>query len=64
MRPPSVIYAPRGRHSEKPGVLYETIERMYPELPKIELFARTQRPGWSTWGNEIEPPALLRRAAP
>jgi N6-adenosine-specific RNA methylase IME4 len=22
-------------------------------LPKIELFARTQRSGWSAWGNEV-----------
>jgi MT-A70 protein len=28
------------------------IERMYPELPKLELFARQQRPGWAAWGNE------------
>jgi hypothetical protein len=28
---------------------------MYPELPKIELFARAERPGWTTWGNEIPP---------
>jgi N6-adenosine-specific RNA methylase IME4 len=25
---------------------------MYPELPKIELFARNAREGWSVWGNE------------
>jgi N6-adenosine-specific RNA methylase IME4 len=29
------------------------IERMYPELPKIELFARQERVGWAAWGNEI-----------
>jgi N6-adenosine-specific RNA methylase IME4 len=26
---------------------------MYPELPKIELFARNVRPGWMQWGNEV-----------
>jgi N6-adenosine-specific RNA methylase IME4 len=25
---------------------------MYPELPKIELFARHARPGWAAWGNQ------------
>jgi N6-adenosine-specific RNA methylase IME4 len=25
---------------------YGLIEQMYPELPKIELFARQRRPGW------------------
>jgi ParB-like chromosome segregation protein Spo0J len=51
-RPPSVITAPRREHSRKPDEAYELIERMYPELPKLELFARQQRPGWAAWGNE------------
>jgi N6-adenosine-specific RNA methylase IME4 len=51
-RPPSVIEAPRGEHSEKPIEAYELIERMYPELPKIELFARNARAGWAAWGNQ------------
>jgi len=25
----------------------------YPQLPKIELFARDVRPGWASWGNEL-----------
>jgi N6-adenosine-specific RNA methylase IME4/ParB-like chromosome segregation protein Spo0J len=45
-RPSSVIEAPRREHSRKPDEAYELIERMYPELPKIELFARQARPGW------------------
>ena len=52
-RPPSVISAPRREHSRKPDEAYELIERMYPELPKIELFARHARPGWAAWGNEV-----------
>jgi N6-adenosine-specific RNA methylase IME4 len=51
-RPPSVIQAPRREHSRKPNEVYPLIERMYPELPKIELFARHARPGWAAWGNE------------
>jgi N6-adenosine-specific RNA methylase IME4 len=51
-RPPSVISAPRREHSRKPDEAYELIERMYPELPKIELFARYARTGWDVWGNE------------
>ncbi len=51
----SVIEAARGRHSEKPEEAYERIERMYPHLPKLELFARgTPRPGWQIWGNQAE----------
>jgi len=52
-RPPSVITARRREHSRKPDEAYEIIERMYPELPKIELFARQTRPGWEAWGNEV-----------
>jgi N6-adenosine-specific RNA methylase IME4 len=52
-RPPSVITAPRREHSRKPDEAYDLIERMYPELPKIELFARRARPGWAAWGNEV-----------
>jgi N6-adenosine-specific RNA methylase IME4/ParB-like chromosome segregation protein Spo0J len=52
-RPPSVIQAPSREHSRKPDEAYELIERMYPELPKIELFARNMRPGWDSWGNEV-----------
>ena len=24
------------------------------DLPRIELFARQQSPGWDVWGNEVE----------
>jgi N6-adenosine-specific RNA methylase IME4 len=51
-RPPSVIQAPRREHSRKPDEAYELIERMYPDLPKYELFARQARPGWACWGNQ------------
>lgn len=52
-RPPSVIRARRdNEHSVKPAEFYEVIERMYPDLPKVELFARNRRTGWAAWGNE------------
>jgi N6-adenosine-specific RNA methylase IME4 len=51
-RPPSVIEAPSREHSRKPNEAYELIERMYPDLPRIELFARRARPGWAVWGNQ------------
>jgi N6-adenosine-specific RNA methylase IME4 len=54
-RPSSVITAARREHSRKPDEAYELIERMYPELPKIELFARNRRDGWDVWGNEVSP---------
>jgi N6-adenosine-specific RNA methylase IME4 len=51
----SVLEAPRGRHSEKPEQVYELLEQMYPQASKLELFARSRRPGWSAWGNEVTP---------
>ncbi len=49
---PSLIEAPVREHSRKPDVFYEMIEAYFPNLPKIELFARRARPGWVCWGNE------------
>jgi N6-adenosine-specific RNA methylase IME4 len=50
----SLMEAPVTRHSEKPAVFYEIIERYFPSLPKIELHARSAvaRPGWDVWGLE------------
>lgn len=41
------------RHSEKPDETYEYIESVS-QAPRLELFARRQRPGWSVWGNEVD----------
>ena len=53
-RPSSIIEAPRREHSRKPDLVYELIETMYPGNNKIELFARGNREGWTSWGNENE----------
>jgi len=53
----SVIEAPRRGHSEKPPEVYEMIESYFPSLRKIELNARTSRPGWDAWGFEAPPMA-------
>jgi N6-adenosine-specific RNA methylase IME4 len=53
-RPPSVIEAPRGKHSQKPARFHELIEAMYPEFPKLELFARAPRAGWQSFGNQAK----------
>ncbi len=51
-RPDSVVEAPRTAHSAKPSDFYTIIERMYPGLPKVELFSRSPRQGWDAWGFE------------
>jgi len=50
--PASVIRERRREHSRKPEASYAIIEAMYPDLPKLELFARQARSGWDVWGNE------------
>ena len=41
-------------HSRKPDELYPIIEACSPG-PRLELFARGAREGWTVWGNEAEP---------
>ena len=47
-----IIYCPRGAHSAKPDRTYERIEQLVAG-PYLEMFARSERPGWSAWGNEV-----------
>jgi N6-adenosine-specific RNA methylase IME4 len=44
--------ADRQRHSEKPDAFYEIVERFSPG-PRLELFARAERKGWTGWGDEL-----------
>jgi len=44
--------AKRGKHSEKPEIVREMIEKFYPDTSKIELFARKCYPCWDSWGFE------------
>lgn len=53
-RPDSVFTEKRTAHSKKPDVSYRLIESMYPDLPKLELFSRTAREGWTAWGNQAQ----------
>ena len=41
------------RHSQKPDVSYEIINRLYPDLKKLELYARQERDNFDVWGNEV-----------
>lgn len=51
---PSVFDAPRGEHSAKPDAFYELVERLAGDGPRVELFARRRRPGWTCMGNEVD----------
>jgi N6-adenosine-specific RNA methylase IME4 len=50
---PNVILAPKRAHSQKPEEVRDSIDRLYPDASKLELFARSERPGWDAWGNEV-----------
>lgn len=41
------------KHSKKPEMAYQIIERLYPSLTKLEMYARSQRKGWDSFGNEL-----------
>ena len=58
----SVIEAAKGAHSVKPDAVYRLIESYYAALPKLEMFARTPRPNWVSWGAEA-PSELVRLEA-
>ena len=45
--------AKRGKHSEKPQIAREIIEKCFTGN-KIELFARQKTEGWDVWGNEVK----------
>lgn len=51
-QPETVHRERKGKHSAKPAFFAEQIERLYPDLPKLELFCRNPRPGWDAWGFE------------
>lgn len=48
---PTLFIWPKGNHSAKPDAFYDLVESVSPP-PRLEMFARRQRLGWDTWGNE------------
>ena len=50
---PQLVVEQRREHSRKPDIMYNHIENLL-EGPYVELFARTQRSGWDSWGNQTD----------
>ena len=52
----SVMQEAKSVHSRKPAIVYEHLERSYPNPPhrRLEMFARREREGWTVWGNEVD----------
>ena len=51
------------KHSQKPEIAYQIIERLYPNSKKLELFARNKRQDWSVWGNEVQSDVEILKGA-
>lgn len=49
-----LVISPVEHHSKKPDEVREKIVALMGDVPRIELFARQQTPGWDVWGNEVE----------
>lgn len=47
-----IVFAERGRHSQKPEELYDLVRSLSPG-PRIDLFARRERSGFVAWGDEV-----------
>jgi len=56
LRVSSVIRERRTNHSKKPDMIRDLISKWYPDVLKLELFARATAPGWDAWGDEAPPP--------
>lgn len=41
------------KHSQKPEISFEIIEKLYPSANKLEMYARKERTGWDCWGKEV-----------
>lgn len=54
---------PRGAHSAKPEAFQDLVEQVSPG-PYVELFARRDRLGWDTWGNESLGTAEMAHSCP
>ena len=48
-----VIVSHIEEHSKKPEEARRRIEQLMGDVPRIELFARRETPGWDVCGNEV-----------
>lgn len=55
----AVIQAERLGHSRKPPEVRDRIVKLMGDIPRAELFAREQTPGWAVFGNQVENSIIL-----
>ena len=53
---PRSVVAARTEHSRKPDEAYAVMEQIS-RGPRLEMFARRPRKGWTVWGNGVKPEA-------
>lgn len=54
LRVSSVYREARTAHSRKPDIVRTHIGAWFPNVPKLEMFARRPAPGWHVWGNQVD----------
>lgn len=47
------FFAPVREHSRKPDEVAAWLVDLYGNVPRVEMFARTKRPGWDAVGHEV-----------
>ena len=50
----SICIEPPREHSRKPSTVRNNIVTFFGDVPRLELFAREQTPGWSVLGNQSD----------
>ena len=63
----SVLMAPMTRHSVKPPEIHDRILELFGDLPRLELYARTEADGWDQTGLELNKEDVrdfIEKAAP
>ncbi|QFS52653.1 MT-A70 family methyltransferase [Nostoc sphaeroides] len=48
----TILHSRRREHSRKPESFYQLVDKLCPDITKLEMFARESRDGWDCWGDE------------
>lgn len=50
----TILHSPRREHSRKPENFYQLVDKLCPDITKLEMFARESRDGWDCWGDQAD----------
>jgi N6-adenosine-specific RNA methylase IME4 len=54
-----LVVARRREHSVKPPEVARRIVQLHGDRPRLEMFARDRKPGWDTWGDEVQSDVVI-----